>query len=259
MGLTALILAAATLTAIKPQAAPETTRSSVWSVGVAGGRHSLKAGDGNEILGNYGSVQLGTGYISRSWYTLVAIDFLLGPYEPTRNRQLDVDYTGTGITAWVGFSAQTLDLRSQEGGYGFALGLSYADSVGRSVGRNRQEGTAPAGTTSAKLIDDYALRVTNFSLLPAIFFCWLQEGRPPGNTPELLATRIEGFVLTIGAAMPLMVSYSAKYTTRARTVSDSNTPADTKDDVTEPGKTVREPGRMRGYSILASVTALLGT
>ena len=217
-----------------PSNAPKEDKGNVWSFGLTGMRHSLKAGDGNELLGNSGAIQLGTGYISASWYSDVSLDILLGPYEPTREKQLNVDYVGTGLTAFAGFSAQTKNLRSAEGGYGFALGLSYADSVGRSVGRNRKEGR------SSDLIDNYSMRVTAFSLIPAIFFSWLREARPNGNTPELLETRVEGYFLTIGMAMPLLSSYSAKYDKRD-------------------GEPVTEKGQLRGYSLVITLKAMLGT
>lgn len=220
-----------------PSNAPAEDKGNVWSFGITGMRHSLKAGDGNELLGNAGAIQIGTGWIANSWYSDVSLDILLGPYEPTREKQLNVDYVGTGLTAFAGFSAQTKNLRSAEGGYGFALGLSYADTVGRSVGRNRKEGS------SADLLDNYTMRVTNFSLIPAIFFSWLKEARPKGNTPELLETRVEGYFLTIGMAMPVLSSYSAKYDKREG------------DQVEEQN----DKGQLRGYSILIALKSMLGT
>lgn len=220
-----------------PSNAPAEDKGNVWSFGITGMRHSLKAGDGNELLGNAGAIQIGTGWIANSWYSDVSLDILLGPYEPTREKQLNVDYVGTGLTAFAGFSAQTKNLRSAEGGYGFALGLSYADTVGRSVGRNRKEGS------SADLLDNYTMRVTNFSLIPAIFFSWLKEARPKGNTPELLETRVEGYFLTIGMAMPVLSSYSAKYDKREG------------DEVEEKN----DKGQLRGYSILVALKSMLGT
>jgi hypothetical protein len=219
-------------------------RKSAFSIGVSGHRHSLKSGD-NEVIGNAGAVQLGTGYISESWYAAFSLDILLGPYEPTRGSQLNVDYSGTGLTLWTGFSAQGMNLRSPEGGYGFALGLSYADIVGRSIGKNRREDEDDP-TGSPGLIENYIMRVNNLSLLPAIFFSWLAPPRPRGNTPELLMTRLEGYFLTLGMAMPLLSSYSARYTVRP-----------------EPGQPTApqklEKGELRGYSILMSFTAILGT
>ncbi len=237
----------ATITA--PSNAHPEVKSNVWSFGIAGERHSLKAGNGNELLGNSGAIQLGTGYISSSWYADVSLDILLGPYEPTREKQLNVDYVGTGLSFFTGFSAQTKDLRSAEGGYGFALGLTYADIVGRSIGRNRKEGQESG---NANLIDNYVMHVTNFSLVPAIFFSWLKEARPNGNTPELLETRVEGYFLTIGMAMPLLTAYQAQYDVRGDV--GAADPSAT-GDLTH----VREKGQLRGYSLVISLKAMLGT
>jgi hypothetical protein len=211
-------------------------RNSVFSVGVAGLRHSLKSGGETEVIGNAAAVQLGTGYISESWYVTGSLDILLGPYEPANNSELDIDYFGTGATIWTGFSAQTLNLRSAEGGYGFALGLSYADSVGRLVGQNRKR----EGEADGDVIDEYVIRVNNLSLLPGIFFSWLQPARPRGNTPDLLATRLEGYFLTIGMAMPLLTSFSAKSETRN-------------------GEPDNKHGQLRGYSIMLALSSMLGT
>lgn len=236
MFLLAAALTAPASLAAPPPAAPlqQAARDSepkhnVFSVGLIGLRHSLKSGDGNEVLGNGGGVALGAGYIAKSWLFNGSFDILLGPYEPTRKERFDVDFYGTGATLWSGFSAQTLDLRSPAGGYGFGLGLSYADTVGRSA---KLTGTTP----------DYVIRITNLSLTPGLFFTWLKQARPRGNTPELLTTRLEGEILSLGIAMPLLNSYSARY-----------------ESATTPGRGVTQKGRLRGYSLTLSLTGLLGT
>jgi hypothetical protein len=238
----------------------EGVRNTVWSFGLTGTRHSLKSGDSNELLGNSAGVHLGRGYVSDNWFANFSFDILLGPYEPTQQQQLEVDYFGTGGTVWLGFSAQTLNIRSRAGGYGFALGLTYADIVGRSLGKNRKESDSSSDTEkkieNSNLIDDYTMRITNFSLLPAVFFSWLEQARPRGNTPELLKTRIDGYILTIGIAMPLLISYQAKYTTRDKYVVREG--ADVP-EIEEPSRDVTDSGRLRGYSLMINLTALLGT
>jgi hypothetical protein len=204
-----------------------------------GMRQELKSGKSDDLLGNDAAVQVGMAYISDSWFGDASLDILLGPYEPARDRQVDADFGGTGATAWAGFSAQTRNLRSAEGGYGFAFGLTYADVVGRSIGPNRV-GSGP-GAGNAGLVDNYTMRVTYLSLLPAIFFSWLEPARPRGNTPELLTTRVEGYFLTIGAAMPLVASYSSQYTERG--------------DETQHF----DHGKLSGYSLLVTLKSMLGT
>ncbi len=210
-------------------AAPAEAKHNVFSIGLLGVRHSLKSGEGNEVLGNGGGVALGAGYIAKSWLVNASFDILLGPYEPTRKERFDVDFYGTGATLWIGFSAQTLDLRSPAGGYGFALGLSYADTVGRSA---ELSGTNP----------DYVIRITNLSLVPGLFFSWLEPARRRGNTPDLLTTRLEGETLSLGMAMPLLNSYSARYESAA-----------------SPGTGITQKGHLRGYSLTLALTGLLGT
>lgn len=219
-------------------------RKSAFSIGVTGLRYNWKGGD-NELLGNAAAVQLGTGYISENWYIAGSLDILLGPYEPTRGGQLNVDFSGTGLTFWTGFSAQTMSLRSPEGGYGFALGLSYADMIGRSIGKNRRENNEDL-TLNVGLIDNYTLRINNVSLMPALFFCWLAPPRQRGNTPDLLMTRLEGYFLTLGGAMPLLANYSARYTQRPEIGSSEAIQKS-------------QHGDLRGYSILITLTAMLGT
>jgi len=224
-------------------------RNNIWTVGISGVKHNLKSTGANEVLGRAGMVSLGLGYIAKSWFTTAAVDFILGPYEPTRSNEVDADYTGTGVTAWWGYSAQTLDLRSVDGGYGFALGLSYADIIGRSAGPNRKSPDDPYAPENEGLVDGYQIQVNALSVIPAVFFTWLAPARPRGNTPELLTTRLEGWFLTLGAAVPLDASFKAKYDRRL--LPDPNARLSS----SEP---VKESGPLNGYSIILSLSGLLG-
>lgn len=256
----------------------------VYGFGIMGSRHNLKAGDGYELLGNSGALQISMGRIAANWYALGSVDILLGPDEPARSQTIDLDYSGTGATLWLGFSAQTLNLRSAEGGYGFALGLSYSDIVGRMVGRRAADedrvvfSPTTRGDTEVRRgvrVEDYVVRLTSLALLPAVFFCWLDPERPRGNAPELLATRLEGYILTIGAAMPLVVDYQARYNMRERrdvTVGrigedEGTDPAPPSHDEPRSGldervgsrvEHYRQAGQVHGYSLLVTLTALFG-
>jgi hypothetical protein len=208
-------------------------------------KHTLKAGDGNELIGNSNAIQMGYGRIYDKYYHLTSIDFMVGPHEPSADRQLTVDYNGTGITTWWGYSAENKSFQMVDDSYGFAIGLSYYDVVGRSIGKNLKQ-TDTSADDDKTLIDSYEMRVTNFSLLPGIFFCWLTPPREKGNTPELLKTRIEGYFLTMGFSTPLLSKYSAKKRYR---YDDSSTS-------TESSETMQ--GQMIGYGVLISLTALFG-
>ena len=215
-------------------------RRQAFSFGFTGARRSLRSASDQELVGNSGAVQVGYAYLSDSWYADLSFDLLLGPYEPAKDKQLDVDYLGTGFTLWLGASAQAANLRSSAGGYGFALGISYADLVGHSIGRNHLD-VGDGADVRPDLIDDYVLTVTDLSLQPAIFFAWLGPPRPRGNAPDLLATRVEGYILTVGASVPLNAAFKATTHTKGASQSSSDS------------------GALQGYSILVSLKAMLGT
>jgi hypothetical protein len=206
-------------------------RDTVWSIGFQAGQLALKSGDGNHLLGLSTAVQLGRGWIGRNWYGSLSLDIISGPYQSPKQQDLVVDFSGTGASAWFAYSAANRSLRTYEGNYGFLLGVTYQDVVGRSVGRR----VSQVGGVS---VDNWVMRVNNFSLYPAIFFCWLNEARPEGNTPELLKTRIEGYFLTIGIATPLQATYSLSY--------EQNE------------KPIKTRGVLKGYTIQIALSTLLG-
>jgi len=236
-GAAAALIAA--LLALVPSLGMAEEQAKVWTFGVTGLRQSLKTGNDNELIGNSGELQIGGGYVATHWYYTISADIIQGPYEPTYQRQLNVEYSGYGATMWSAFSAQNVDLRSIEGGYGFALGVSYATTTGYMNGRNRLD-SGKNTNDDRRLVGEYKMHVNNLSLLPAIFFSWLSPSRPAGNTPDLLATRVEGYVLLIGAAAPILTTYDA-----IGTSSD--------------GIAHHDHGNLNGYSLLISLQALLGT
>ncbi len=225
-----------------PKATAQPVQSDVWTIGLTSVKHSLKAKDGIEFIGPAAALQIGYGSIGDYWFANGYVDILLGPYQPTQGGQMDVDYTGTGLSVEAGLSAHSNNIRSPDGGYGFVMGFNYGDTQGRGTGISRKSRRAPAFgfvTQESAGLDEYSQRVTYFALAPQIFFSWLGQPRPIGNTPELLATRIEGYMLTIGGIIPLSANYSVRYAT------DNN-------------ESVRKHGSLYGYSMTASFRIVLG-
>ena len=233
-------------------AADEATRNTFWHLGMNGERHLLKSGENLHLVGSSLVVQLGRGYVGENWYGSVSLDIISGPYEPVQRDAQTLDYLGTGFTVWWGYNAEPVNIRTDKGNYGFSLGLSYADIVGRTVGQRRYTREAQ-GVAGTEVVDDYVMRITNFSLIPAVFFCWLTEPRPLNNRPENLRTRIEGYLLTIGVATPLMATYQVKY-------KSTNLPEkyDSSKDKAPVPTSQSKHGRLKGYSIVLSFTAMLG-
>lgn len=218
-------------------------RENTVTVSVTGLRHALTTGDGNDLVGNSAGISLGLGKIEKLWYARVSADMYLGPYDPIRSGELNSEFIGTGLSVFAGYSAQSLDLRSVEGGYGFAFGAMYSDIVGRGVGRNRFI-DRDNQSADALFMNGYNVRITHLALAPAIFFSWFKEGRRQGNAPEDLLTRIEGFEVVLGTALPLYSRYKARF--------------DLIDDNEKVQAQRSENGKLKGHSIFVTLTTYLG-
>jgi hypothetical protein len=183
----------------------------IWNFGLNVARNFLKSAEGNSILGSHGAVQFGAGYLTPRWYAFGSLDFITGPFEPVTVGELNVDYIGTGFSVWSGMSPWPEGLRSGGVGYGVALGVSYNDLVGRSIGYGGRRPTVDNGSSEVTpTIESYTLDTTNVSVIPALFISLLEKPRVIGNTPDLLATRLEGHILTIGLAFPVIAEFSKR-------------------------------------------------
>lgn len=219
------------------------SQENTFVVGITGLRHALTTGDGNDLAGASAAVSMGFGQIHNLWYHRYTADLYLGPYDPIRNGELNGSFEGTGLTYFAGYSAQSMDLRSVDGGYGFGFGFSYTDLVGRAVGRNRYIDQA-AATGRTTFIEDYTVRITNLTFSPAIFFSWFREARAPGNRPDQLITRIEGFELTVGVHLPVFSRYKARY----RLIDAAEN--------TQQNQT--DSGPIKGHTLFVNVTTFFG-
>lgn len=222
------------------------SRYGAFTIGLSGARHTMKGGDGHAYSGNSFGISVGGAYVGEQYYLLGTYDTHMGPYEPIRDQQVIVDYTGTGFTAMAGANAQDTSLRTPDGSYGFALGVTYLDTIGRSAGRSKKDPADfdPVIKASDDLIRDYKIRVTTLAIVPSLFFSWIEPARPKGNTPELLMTRVEGTLLSLGFSMPFLSTYHATYERKAKGSTESEDRSDR--------------GRLKGYSILLQYWAFLG-
>lgn len=204
-----------------------------WTFGLEVTQTSLKSGQGQHLLGLQNSANLGWGYLAHKWYTYINFDIISGPYGSLRKETILAEYEGTGLSTGIALSAGKEGLRTNEGNYGFLLALRYRDVVGRNVSETN------VMLEDGRIGRNWSLRVNNFSLLPAIFFCWLKPDRPAGNRPQDLMTRLEGYFLTIGISTPLSARYYLSYQ------NESNT--------------IKQTGLLKGYSIVIALSSLFNS
>ncbi len=216
----------------------------------------IDEGTPHHINGNALSLGLGVSYFAPTWFLRTNINFHLGPYEPFAHRSLTMDFFGTGLGVLLGLSAQGSELYSPKGGYGFALGLNYADIIGRSIGGNKEVFDKISSTDEAnQVIDEYQIRINDFAVMPAFFFSWLKKPRPIGNTPDLLVTRLEGYILTLGLKFPIKTTYLSRI--KYASSEFINTDNQTQESVPASLPTEeKQTGVLSGYSFNISMMAI---
>ncbi|MCB9228866.1 MAG: hypothetical protein H6618_04575 [Deltaproteobacteria bacterium] len=257
MGNSALVSAPAPLSSVE-----EAWKNTFWSTGLTGERFTFKAGNGYELLGNSGGVAVGYGYIQGRWFLSGEGEILVGPFDPSYRRILNVDYQGTALQLWWGYSAEELDLRHPDGGYGFIFGLNYKDMVGRSVDRRKDPRAGPSTWAEMQENFNHSIRTTSLSLTPGIFFCWMQDPRPDNRSS--LMTRIEGYILSVTYSMPLYARYIFRYDSwefkdphmQDEAIRQGDGFQVHPDDIESQRRKIS--GTLKGHSIMIRLQALLG-
>lgn len=242
-------------------------KNNFWAVGMSGERFTYKAGDGFELLGNGGLVSMGYGIIKDRWYVIGNADIITGPFDPNQNRNhtLDIDFQGTGVNAWWGYSAQELDLRHPTGGYGFTVGLNYQDIVGKSLSKDIHAPMPTHLSQAERLGHDFKIRMTTLAISPGIFICWMKPPRTYGSKLEHLQTRIEGYLLSLAFSYPIFANYHSRHNDWVLSEPGKYEPYDPSGDnnreipLNEWEKTaIISRGNLKGGTIIISMQIMLG-
>lgn len=183
-------------------------RESTFHLGMSQVQYDLAGKDQLQLKGNSVAVSLGGGFLHRSYYDFYSLDILLGPYQPLSNEEARLDYSGTGFSTNWGWTWESNGLRDKNGSFGIALGLHYLDIVGRAVGTR----TSETGTISGLVTQVY-----DFAIIPGFFYANLKPARKKGNDPELLVTRLEGVLISLGIAYPIQADFTQEYLRRDNT------------------------------------------
>lgn len=224
---------------------PPTDRLWVFNVGAQ--QLKLHGDRGNDIVGRAGHVGFGLAkFLGDRWLAQGLIDLHAGPWEHIRDASFNADFNGTGVTFETMYGLSGPTLRSGASSWSGILSVSYVDMVGRSVGPNKREAANPHEGLYQE--HNYQINMTAIWFNPGIEWTFIQSPRFSGNTPELLATRIEGYALRLSAGLPVYATYRARITKRDETPNASPDP-----------KEMVDKGRLRGYSVITSLHAWLGS
>jgi len=248
--LTSKRMIASSMLLIGLTAASASASETAWTFGMRSNSFFLRDTDNNSLSGKGAAISIGGGNLRSDWFSYFNVNFLLGPYQQATSKSISRDYQGTGVGAWAGYEIAGKGLRSQYGSLAITAGLVYSDFIGRSVGLSeletevvKQYDDAAVPVTTSERIRNYVIHITELSAAAGVSLCGLKSPRERGNAPQQLSTRIEGYLLFLGVSAPLRASYVTRYT---KEYDDGDTDR------------IREDGRLRGYTLLAELTTLLG-
>lgn len=226
---------------------PPTKR--LWAFNLAMEQIKLHGDRGNDIVGKAASVGFGLGYfINDRWLVQGFVGLRAGPWDRVRDSSFNSDFSGTGVSLETIYGLTGSSLRSGGSMWSFALVTGYTDLAGKSIGPNRKEPTNPNDSSGFFLEKSYQINANILWLNPGIEWTYIKAPRSTGNTPELLATRIEGCSIRVSAGVPIFASY------RARSVARINDQG-----ASQAQQEVTDKGRLRGYSVITSLQTWLGS
>lgn len=227
----------------------EIARPWVWSFGLTNQYQNLSNTSMDGIIEGRSSImRFGAGYVHRKSLQFLNLDIHVGPFHAEQSDVAAIDFSGTGMTYQFGYTFADQGMRGPTGSYGVSVGLAYFDVVGRSIGKSQQQ-IAQSRNPSDRQDQNFTfnrnhvIHVSGFMITTGLFYSDLKTARPSGNTPELLSTRFEGFIATLGWAFPVYSTHNSTYE-RVTTSGDVSP--------------VSERDSLQGGALMMTITGLLG-
>lgn len=215
-------------------------KENVWNLGFALEQMRYEA-QSDQFFGQRGTLSFGYGKFQRQLYYGFNADILMGPYTEILEEKVKTDFYGTGFNVKTSYAFTGDGFRNANGSWSLDLGLSYSDTVGRSVAKSPVQ-------DDKRVISELSMRVSQFNGLVSISYNKMLPARPLGNDPELLMTRIEGYAAGLGVTYPIKATYSMRYREEKGKVGNS-------DGYT---REKTERGSLTGYSVFFNFSVFLG-
>lgn len=215
-----------------PPGAPTKIRENVWSVGFQ--NRLLRWGEEDEagLQLHFMSQTLDVSrvWVKKHWWASIDLSLVLGPVSRRLPDSPPIDFTGNGFGFRFAYPLFSDGLRQANGDWGLMLGAESMEIRGNSY---RRQVLSDGGISEGWLV-----RSRWISVIPGLFYSCLKAGRPKGNRPEWLVTRLEGYTIQLGLGLPIKGDLEISQTLR--------------------GLRERQNSRLRGYTGLLSFSAWLG-
>ncbi len=179
-------------------AAPEASvklRQNVWGVGLQSRLLHWGEDENDRLHFMSQTLDVNRVWVHEQWWASIDLSLILGPVSKRLPTSPPIDYNGSGVGARFAYSLFSDGLRQPGGDWGIFLGAESMEITGHSYRRRVLEG----GGVS----EGWFVRSRWIAAIPGVFYSRLKPGRPKGNRPEWLMTRIEGYTVQVGLALPI--------------------------------------------------------
>jgi hypothetical protein len=205
-------------------------RDNAWSIGFHARQLHLGEASDKRLRILSSAIEISRVWIKPTWWLSLDAALIVGPNGTRFTESPPIDFAGTGFSLRWAMPLLADGLRQPQGDWGLGLGAELYQLIGRSYQRE----TLPDGATSSS----WVIRSRWNALVPSVFYSRLAPARPKGYKPEWLMTRIEGYTLHLGLAVPVQSTLRI----------DS-----TRNDVVR-----SRSSDAKGYMVIASLAAWLG-
>jgi hypothetical protein len=201
--------------------------------------------DESKLDGPAGSFTVGYGRTRGNIWLCGRLHVLSGPWGKARDGAFDADYSGTMLDMEYGAAFPGTNLRSGSGPI-LALAGGYLDLSGKNIGGNKQARDSTPNQT-LYLEQNFKVSVREVTVTPSIGWIWAKPSRPISNAQEQLNTRVEAYLLKLGALIPLNSRSQVAITKR-----------NSESGLSEAPQRLTRSGSTKGFALVGSVSLWLG-
>ncbi len=179
-------------------------RQNVWAIGFQLRPLQFRGDENQQLKMNSSTIDVSRVWLKKTWWASVDASLVVGPWSQRRSVSPPLDFSGSGFGARLAYPLFADQLRQESGDFGLTIGLETFDMIGRSYRRQNLDNDSYS--------EGWTVRARWTGILPGVFYSSLKPGRPKGNRPEWLVTRVEGYTFVLSSAFPIDGQIKQKFT-----------------------------------------------
>ena len=227
----------------------QSLNNTFWTFGVASTAYDMRSATTESLSGNSIELTLGKGLIREKWLLQGSLQSIGGPLNPFFDNQLEMYFSGLGVTCSASYSVLKENIRSDNANSSLTFGLNYTNLSGISLGKNKKLHESFDSTANNDLIDNYKFKNSTLNLLLGFTVSSISKARPLSNRPDLMKTKLEGVSLNFIIQIPL----------HSKMTSESHILDFKGESQNERRKKSSKTASMKGHSLSFGVTTVISS